>query len=132
MGARSAIDASYQTVRYSVKEMDLSGLYYYGARYYAPWLQRWVSADPAGDVDGLNRYTFVGNNPPRYLDTDGQAKAERVIMLYSNFLSDLSGPSSHLMRQLHNLITPKSPRPADRPPENERARTCSSRCSPSP
>src|SRR3546814_16971172 len=61
------------------------------------------------DVDGLNRYTFVGNNPLRYLDTDGQAKAESVIMLYSNFLSELSGHSSQLLGQLHNIIQQKSP-----------------------
>ncbi|KAA0951451.1 RHS repeat-associated core domain-containing protein, partial [Pseudomonas sp. ANT_H12B] len=46
--ADSALEVSYKTVRYSGKEMDVSGLYYYGLRYYAPWLQRWVSADPAG------------------------------------------------------------------------------------
>nr|WP_236708193.1 RHS repeat-associated core domain-containing protein [Pseudomonas sp. Leaf434] len=56
-------EIEYRFIRYSGKEMDVSGLYYYGARYYAPWLQRWVSADPAGDVDGLNLYGFVGNNP---------------------------------------------------------------------
>jgi len=71
---RSAVEASYKTIRYSGKEMDASGLYYYGARYYAPWLQRWVSADPAGDVDGLNLYTFVGNNPPTYVDQLGNLK----------------------------------------------------------
>lgn len=48
MAASSAVDADYKTVRYSGKEMDVSGLYYYGARYYAAWLQRWISADPAG------------------------------------------------------------------------------------
>ncbi|WP_242209984.1 MULTISPECIES: RHS repeat-associated core domain-containing protein [unclassified Pseudomonas] len=68
----SAVD--YKTVRYSGKEMDVSGLYYYGARYYAPWLQRWVSADPAGDVDGLNLYVMVGNNPLLYIDPDGRAR----------------------------------------------------------
>lgn len=72
--ARSALEASYKTVRYSGKEMDASGLYYYGARYYAPWLQRWISADPAGDVDGLNLYGFVGNNPIAYIDTEGESK----------------------------------------------------------
>ncbi|WP_024642530.1 RHS repeat-associated core domain-containing protein, partial [Pseudomonas syringae] len=36
--ARSAVDAKYKTVRYSGKERDASGLYYYGFRYYAPWL----------------------------------------------------------------------------------------------
>lgn len=33
--ARSAIEASYKHVRYSGKERDASGLYYYGYRYYA-------------------------------------------------------------------------------------------------
>ncbi|WP_283181484.1 RHS repeat domain-containing protein [Pseudomonas svalbardensis] len=68
------VDVDYKTVRYSGKEMDDSGLYYYGARYYAPWLQRWVSADPAGDVDGLNLYGFVGNNPICYVDINGEVK----------------------------------------------------------
>jgi insecticidal toxin complex protein TccC len=71
--SRSALEASYKTIRYSGKEMDASGLYYYGARYYAPWLQRWISADPAGDVDGLNLYAFVGNNPIGFIDSDGLA-----------------------------------------------------------
>ena len=35
--------------RYTGKERDEeSGLYYHGARYYAPWLGRWTSCDPAG------------------------------------------------------------------------------------
>lgn len=67
-------ETAYRFIRYSGKEMDVSGLYYYGARYYAPWLQRWVSADPAGDVDGLNLYAFVSNNPVGYIDADGQGK----------------------------------------------------------
>ncbi|EGH49324.1 insecticidal toxin protein, partial [Pseudomonas syringae pv. pisi str. 1704B] len=46
--ARSAVEAKYKTVRYSGKERDTSGLYYYGLRYYAPWLQRWINPDPAG------------------------------------------------------------------------------------
>ena len=66
-------EIEYRFVRYSGKEMDVSGLYYYGARYYAPWLQRWVSADPAGDVDGLNLYSFVANNPIKFSDQDGQS-----------------------------------------------------------
>lgn len=72
MAARSALEVGYRFVRYSGKEMDVSGLYYYGARYYAPWLQRWVSADPAGDVDGLNLYAMVSNNPMVNVDTDGR------------------------------------------------------------
>jgi RHS repeat-associated protein len=58
--------------RYSGKERDDStGLYYYGFRYYAPWLGRWMSPDPAGTIDGLNLYAFVGGNPIRFRDHRG-------------------------------------------------------------
>lgn len=70
---RNEIEAGYKTVRYSGKERDASGLYYYGARYYIPWLQRWSSPDPAGEVDGLNLYRMVRNNPVSNFDPDGRS-----------------------------------------------------------
>ncbi|SSC07737.1 RHS repeat-associated core domain-containing protein [bacterium endosymbiont of Bathymodiolus sp. 5 South] len=58
--------------RYTGKERDdSSGLCYYGARYLAPWLTRWISPDSAGAVDGLNLYIYVGNNPLKYIDPTG-------------------------------------------------------------
>ncbi|ROM70500.1 toxin [Pseudomonas brassicacearum] len=69
---RSEVEASYKTVRYSGKERDATGLYYYGFRYYATWLQRWISPDPAGDVDGLNSYAMVRGNPITLKDNDGK------------------------------------------------------------
>jgi len=62
--------------RFTGKEYDEeSGLYYYGARYYTPWLGRWVSCDPAGAADHLNLYLFTKTNPIRYTDQSGrQAK----------------------------------------------------------
>lgn len=72
--ARSAVEVNYKTLRYSDKEMDVSGLYHYGARYYASWLGRWISADPAMDIDGLNLYTFVGNDPIGHIDAKGEVK----------------------------------------------------------
>ncbi|HVI55320.1 MAG TPA: RHS repeat-associated core domain-containing protein [Luteibacter sp.] len=72
--ARSAIEASYKTVRYSGKERDATGLYDYGFRYYVPWLCRWASPDPAGNVDGINLYRMVANNPASYSDTDGRQR----------------------------------------------------------
>ncbi|MFJ4141318.1 RHS repeat domain-containing protein [Pseudomonas sp. NPDC089734] len=70
---RNAVEASYKTVRYSGKERDATGLYYYGLRYYAPWLQRWINPDPAGEVDGLNLFRFVRNSPLRFIDAEGDA-----------------------------------------------------------
>jgi insecticidal toxin complex protein TccC len=68
---KSALVAQYKTIRYSGKERDATGLYYYGYRYYASWLQRWVCPDPAGEVDGLNQYAMVGNNPIKLADRFG-------------------------------------------------------------
>lgn len=64
-------EVKYKYIRYSGKERDNSGLYYYGYRYYAPWLLRWVNSDPGGDIDGLNRYRMVRNNPVSYFDSCG-------------------------------------------------------------
>jgi RHS repeat-associated protein len=72
------VQASYKTRRYSGQERDATGLYYYGQRYYAPWLGRWINADPAGTVDGLNLFRFVQNNPVTFLDSDGQITEEAI------------------------------------------------------
>lgn len=69
--ARNDVEATYKTTRYSGKERDATGLYYYGLRYYAPWLMRWINPDPAGDVDGVNRYAFVKGNPITAYDSKG-------------------------------------------------------------
>ncbi|USU01547.1 RHS repeat domain-containing protein [Pseudomonas siliginis] len=65
-------DVSYKTARYSAKERDATGLYYYGFRYYVPWLQRWLNSDPGGAIDGHNRYRALRNNPMTYRDSDGR------------------------------------------------------------
>lgn len=64
--------------RYHSKERDQqNGLYYFGARYYSPWLRRWLSPDPAGAVDGLNLYAYVSNNPIAFSDYSGLGVEKR-------------------------------------------------------
>lgn len=70
--AKSGFDLSLKQYRFSGKERDdETGLYYFGARYYAAWLGRWTSGDPAGFVDGLNLYLFARNNPANFVDKVG-------------------------------------------------------------
>ena len=58
--------------RYSGKERDdATGLYYYGFRYYASWMGRWLKPDPDGMVDGLNLYQFIQNSPLGRVDIGG-------------------------------------------------------------
>ncbi|WP_228007837.1 RHS repeat domain-containing protein [Kosakonia pseudosacchari] len=78
--ARSQLEADYKTIRYSGKEQDATGLYYYGWRYYQPWAGRWLSADPAGGIDGLNLFRMVRNNPVTLHDADGLETVEDEII----------------------------------------------------
>ena len=76
--ARGAARVSTKRYRYTGKEKDVeTGLYYYGARYYACWLGRWTSADPGGAKDGSNLYMYVGGNPVRLIDPNGQDGKEK-------------------------------------------------------
>jgi RHS repeat-associated protein len=60
--------------RFTGKERDEeTGLYFHGARFYAPWLGRWVSPDPAGVADGISIYSYVHNGPLRGVDPTGYA-----------------------------------------------------------
>jgi RHS repeat-associated protein len=68
--------------RWNNKERDdESGFYYFGARYYAPWITRWINADPGGFVDGLNVFSYVSNNPIKNKDPTGNFSEEVEVFL---------------------------------------------------
>jgi RHS repeat-associated protein len=81
-----------QPYLFNAKELDETGLYYFGARYYNPKLSVWISTDPIlagyvrGEVNGgvfsprnLGLYTYSFNNPVVLRDPDGLAPtAEQV------------------------------------------------------
>lgn len=69
---RGQLEANPKRYRYVDKERDEeSGLYYYGARYYASWLGRWTSPDPAELLDHINPYVYTANNPVNSTDPHG-------------------------------------------------------------
>ncbi len=64
--------ASTNPFQFTGRENDETGLYYYRARYHAPGLHRFLSADPTGFAAGdPNLYAYVGNNPMRFADPYG-------------------------------------------------------------
>ena len=69
----NVLSSSGHTSRFgfSSKELDASGLIYYGYRYYSPEMNAWVSFDPAGEYGGINLYRFCYNNPLCYVDNNG-------------------------------------------------------------
>lgn len=69
---RSAAEVSLKRYRYTGKERDdETGFGYHGARYYLPWLGRWLSCDPVGIDGGLNLYCYAENRPTIAIDPNG-------------------------------------------------------------
>ena len=59
-----------ESYRFTGKEFDkLTGLYYYGARYYDPTIGRFISEDPV--KEGWNWFAYCKNNPLKYVDPNG-------------------------------------------------------------
>jgi RHS repeat-associated protein len=113
--SRPGTDLSLKRYRFSGKERDdETGLYYFGSRYYAPWLGRWTSTDKAGFIDGLNLYRYCRNAPTTntdpsgtdtipfsgftgnesYADLQAFARANRAVITDSNFTPDNMSPAN--------------------------------------
>ncbi|MCC5919027.1 MAG: RHS repeat-associated core domain-containing protein, partial [Cryomorphaceae bacterium] len=73
-------EVSLKRYQYVGKERDgESGLYYYGARYYADWLCRFVSVDPLkDDYPYYTTYQYAGNKPITSIDVDGLEAENQV------------------------------------------------------
>jgi RHS repeat-associated protein len=75
--------SSSNEFRYTGREDDGTGLYYYRARYYHPALQRFISEDPIGFAAGdVNLYAYVANAPLDFSDPSGMSLADAAIPGY--------------------------------------------------
>jgi RHS repeat-associated protein len=71
--ADGAAQVSAKRYRYTRKEKDdETGLYYHGARYYAPWLGRWTAADPKEPKGSESLYVYAADSPIVFWDPDGK------------------------------------------------------------
>ncbi|MGC2744307.1 MAG: RHS repeat-associated core domain-containing protein, partial [Candidatus Angelobacter sp.] len=85
---RTIAEVSLKRYRYTGKERDEeTGFYYYGARYYAPWIGRWTACDPVGLADSIDAYVFVRCNPLIRIDQDGQFSLSTYDTSLSNSIS---------------------------------------------
>jgi RHS repeat-associated protein len=65
------------------REESTIGLYFYNARWYDPSLSRFAQADTivpgAGNPQAYNRYSYVLNNPVRYVDPTGHFTEDELL-----------------------------------------------------
>jgi RHS repeat-associated protein len=103
---RSAAEVSWKRYRYTGKELDEeSGLYYHSARYYAPWLRRWISADPTGLKAGNNLYVYSYPNPVTFADRNGKWPSRADLAGLAEMGNTLLGYGEGLGQSAVSLVT---------------------------
>ncbi|MEP0367429.1 MAG: RHS repeat-associated core domain-containing protein [Cyclobacteriaceae bacterium] len=104
---RNSAETSLKRYRYVGKERDdETGLYFYGARYYAAWLARFVSVDPLkDDYPYYTSYQYAGNKPVTFIDLDG--------------LEEASPPLLQLQRQFQSFLKQQQNKPKPTNPLKE-------------
>ena len=74
-----------QTQWFHGKELDATGMQYFGARYYDPEIGRFTGIDPVGFQEGnlhsFNRFAYGNNNPIKYIDPDGNTPIDIAFLV---------------------------------------------------
>jgi RHS repeat-associated protein len=107
------INTTEERYTYNGKELDNSGLYYYGARYYDANTGRFITRDAIkGEIknpQSLNSYSYCLNNPTRYADPTGLNAEDTVRDIFEHLLKlspeDLEPELEELLEQAKgNLV----------------------------
>jgi len=78
------------SVAYTGRELDGTGLYFYRSRYYSPAVGRFISEDPMGWAGGINAYAYANDNPLKFRDPLGLCSKQTCTAAFFNHLLDFT------------------------------------------
>ncbi|AMZ71426.1 MULTISPECIES: RHS repeat-associated core domain-containing protein [Pseudomonas] len=89
--------ASANSLQYTGRENDGSGLYYYRARYYSPSFGRFISEDPIELAGGINIFIYALGNPASLTDPLGLDTyvTNRDLSVVGTSARSWSNPATH-------------------------------------
>lgn len=103
------IKSAAKRYRFSGMERDEeTGLEYHAARYYLPWLGRWLSADPIGIGDGVNLYRYCNNSPLMKSDKMGKQADDEPLLRTPTSLLNPRSAEDRLRDRISSSISPGS------------------------